>query len=131
MAVAPSAATIRDRELRQLTERILLFLENERKFTSLKKLTERLASQPTPQAYATMVDEMAGVEGVFLLTAKQAVQLKSIMKSKSSSTIPYQFEHVLCSRTIDFWNLEEFGGCGYCYCMWKCQHSSSSLFFFF
>ena len=54
-----------------------------------------------------------GTETLFL-SSQQAIEIRKIFEQKMD-IIPVELDHVLCSRVLDFWNLDEYGsvGCEY------------------
>jgi hypothetical protein len=83
----------------------LLFRTSEQntRFTHLKKLVTVNVFNLTPE---TLRDWIVAEEGPLFLTSIQANEIKVFLQSKLD-LFDVRYHHVMCSRVLDFWNLEK------------------------
>lgn len=90
-------------------------------YTGLLKILKNIdPSTFTPKDLANLMDSICGdTQNTLFINTDMAMSIRDILLTKFSDLYGndrYKFQHIICSRVLDAWRLDDrFGGCGECY----------------
>jgi hypothetical protein len=102
----------------KIIDRVLIDIEAKDKYPHLLKLLKQSKpSEITPLDFKFMLDDLSPTDFTLYLNTDIAVKIRDILKTKLGDDKYREdaYPHIICSRVLDYWNLEDFGGYGYCY----------------